>query len=100
MHEEDFERLESKVDVLTKIMEEINNKLQQVTIIAKEPIASRPAANKKQAIHEAVQRRMLMIDHGYRLKKQFNLAQPPHANRIVAYLKTQDPKVFDGLKRN
>lgn len=100
MNSEDFTRLENKVDALTKIMEEINEKLNQVTIIARAPIAPRPMPDMEQAMQAVVQRRRLLIDHGYRLQKQFNLKQPPHENRILAFLKTQDPKVFDGLMRN
>jgi hypothetical protein len=100
MNTEDFERLENKVDMLTKIMEEINRKLQQATIIAKEPIAPRPVTDKKKAFQDKVQKHLEMLRHRHQLQRQFNLMQPPHENRVLAYLRTQDPKVFDGLKRN
>ncbi len=36
----------------------------------------------------------------HRLQKEFNLVAIPHSSRVKAYLKTNDPSVFDGLKRN
>ncbi|GGG40633.1 hypothetical protein [Bizionia arctica] len=33
------------------------------------------------------------------IKKKFNLAATPNSNRVLAYLKTMDPSVFDGFKR-
>ena len=39
------------------------------------------------------------IKHGYILKEKFNLVAIPQDNRIMAYLRTNDPKIFDGLKR-
>jgi|SRR5690554_261871 len=38
--------------------------------------------------------------HKKRLQKEFNLLVPPHSNRVKTYLKTNDSKVFDGLRRN
>jgi len=100
MNTEDFQRLENKVDQLTIIMEEINSKLHRVTIIAKEPIAPRPMTDKKKAFQDRVQKHLEMIRHRHQFQRQFNLVQPPHENRVLAYIRTQDPKVFDGLKRN
>lgn len=42
---------------------------------------------------------MLIILNGHRLKGQFNLLQRPRPEKILAYLHTNDPKIFDGLKR-
>ena len=37
--------------------------------------------------------------HKIRLQKEFNLKVQPHASRVKAYLKTNDPSVFENLKR-
>jgi hypothetical protein len=42
----------------------------------------------------------LQLYHGRRLQLQFNLVMPPAVSRIEQYLRTNDPKAFDGLKRN
>ncbi|SFN38519.1 hypothetical protein SAMN04487989_10181 [Bizionia echini] len=34
------------------------------------------------------------------IKWKFNLVATPKSNRVLEYLKTMDPTVFDGLKRN
>lgn len=41
-----------------------------------------------------------MRNHKIRLQAEFNLKVPPHPSRIKAYLITNDPSVFDNLKRN
>jgi hypothetical protein len=33
------------------------------------------------------------------LQGKFNLCVPPHERRVLQYRRTQDPSVFDGLKR-
>lgn len=37
---------------------------------------------------------------GLELRNKFNLATTPSAERIREYQRTNDPKAFDGLKRN
>jgi hypothetical protein len=33
------------------------------------------------------------------IQEHFNLKREPHTKRVVIFLNTMDPKVFDGLKR-
>lgn len=41
-----------------------------------------------------------LAPHKRALQQKFNLKAQPHASRVKAYLKTNDPSVFDGLQRN
>jgi len=41
----------------------------------------------------------LKMHYAPMLQQKFNLVVEPHINRIKAYLRTNDVKVFDGLKR-
>ncbi len=35
----------------------------------------------------------------WEIQKKYKLKVPPHYTRVLRYLKTKDPKEFDGLKR-
>lgn len=100
MEKADLTKLEAKIDKLTELMEQILAKFQTATIINKEPIVPISKDNKKAIFEQHMARRILARKHMRQLQKQFNLKQPPHENRILSFLQTKDPKVFDGLKRN
>ena len=54
---------------------------------------------KKEEERKAVERYKLLLIHGPRIREKFNLVAAPNSNKILAYLKTGDPTIFDGLKR-
>lgn len=51
-------------------------------------------------LHQQLLEMFALKPHKLRFQKEFNLMAQPHASRGKAYLKTNDPSVFDGLKRN
>ncbi len=59
----------------------------------------RPAKTKKEKNQEQIDEFRAIFINGPLLRKKFNLATTPQRPRILAYLKTNDPSVFDGLKR-
>jgi hypothetical protein len=110
----DFKRLEQKIDLvgdkLDRIMEAQG--IKQIGEIAPaQPDAPKRKARERKQQHliekEAFQEQVLqgMKDSAMRmgagkiLQQQFNLLQPPSADRIREYQRTQDPKAFDGLRR-
>jgi hypothetical protein len=99
---EDFQRLETKVDRLASIMEDVLEKLSSTTIIAKQRII--PDAEAKEieenTFQEHLNRERFARTHKRELRHKFNLLLPPSTERVLNYLTTNDPKVFDGLKRN
>jgi|GEM_PF-3762323 len=99
---EDLQRLETKVDRLTSIMENVLEKLSTVTIIAKQPVIPEEEAKKikRDIFEEHINKEMFARGHRHQLQNQFNLLVPPSTDRIIRYLNSKDPKVFDGLKRN
>ncbi len=96
--ENELKNLKLKIDQLIETQKLILEKLNQSTILIKEPI---PLKNiKKTTRNKQVDEYYLILKNGLRLKEKFNLANTPQSNRILAYLHSNDPKVFDGLKRN
>tara|TARA_R110002033_G_C3897081_1_gene239708 strand:- start:5624 stop:5824 length:201 start_codon:yes stop_codon:yes gene_type:complete len=53
----------------------------------------------KQQEAELVNEIILCILNGDNIKKKINLAIKPQNNKILKYLRTNDPSIFDGLKR-
>lgn len=105
--EKEFKELSAKVDKILEMQELILNKLNQGVIISKETIVSNSTPKKLSKKEEAnlrVQHYMeeikLKHQYGYNFQRKFNLVVVPSAERIKAYLKTNDAKAFDGLKRN
>jgi hypothetical protein len=104
MKEDDFKRLEEKVDTLLVKIEEINQKFEQAIVVAKYGNSFTPPKQKsKKEIdeerHAHIKHRVDLIFKGRQLQHQFNLLVPPHYSRVEHYLRTNDPKAFDGLKR-
>jgi hypothetical protein len=105
MTDEDLQRLESKIDLLFAKVEEINQKFEQAIVVAKYGNSFTPSKQKsKKEIdeerHAHIKRHVDLIFKGRQLQRQFNLMMPPHYSRVEQYLRTNDPKAFDGLKRN
>ncbi|MBS1586766.1 MAG: hypothetical protein JSS82_14615 [Bacteroidetes bacterium] len=105
MTDEDFKRLESKIDTLSAKVEKINQKFEQAIVVAKYGNSFTPPKQKsKKEIdeerHAHIKRRVDLMFKGRQLQRQFNLVMPPHYSRVEHYLRTNDPKAFDGLKRN
>lgn len=98
--ESELKSLILKVDKLMEMQELILERLNQSTILTKEPIINPKKLTKKEETDKMIEEFKLVFTHQHRLQKQFNLAVTPQRSRILAYLRSNDPKTFDGLKRN
>ena len=98
--ESEIKTLILKVDKLMEMQELILERLNQSTILTKEPIIILKKLTKKEDTDKMMEEFKLVLTHKLRLQKLFNLAVTPQRNRILAYLRSNDPKAFDGLKRN
>lgn len=99
--EDKLNELHEKIDKLIEIQEMILKKLDQSTILTKEPVNFvKKKVTKSELVNQKVEELKLIFEHGHRLQAKFNLAVTPQSNRILAYLRTNDDSVFDGLKRN
>lgn len=104
----DFKELSNKLDKILEQQELILNKLENKIVLESNIPALNLTISSKQKKEQELERwaksmveeSIALQPHKIRLQRQFNLLVPPHNNRIKAYLKTNDPKVFDGLKRN
>lgn len=112
----DMKRLEAKINLLNdkldvlmesqgvqlKKSEEMSDKEEQKKRKARERQQSKllREQNFKRHLDQMMEDRRLQYTDGLRLQKQFNLLLKPSASRIREYLKTNDPKAFNGLKRN
>lgn len=97
--EKKLQELSAKVDKLIEMQELILSKLGQSTVLTKEPIIPKQKLSKKEVIQQKMDELSLVFDNQHKLQSKFNLATVPQKNRILEYLRTNDPKVFDGLKR-
>jgi hypothetical protein len=104
--EKKLDELSAKVDKILETQELILNKLNQGIVLSKESILDN-SKNKKlskkeiqnikiQEIKESIE---LRLKYGMIFKRQFNLAIIPSNERIKFYLRSNDSKAFDGLKR-
>lgn len=104
----DINKLSEKLDKIIEQQELILNKLEnKIVLESNKPIVSHTISKKHRKKQEMEERIRVIVDeitalgpHKRRLQQKFNLLVPPHNSRIKAYLKTNDPKVFNGLKRN
>ena len=96
----DFETLRKEVAENNNLLRQLLKKLDDATIIAKEPLASKRKKSVNKEMKEELKKMGLVIRQAGSLQRQFNLKVPPHQDRVIQYLATKDPKVFDGLKRN
>lgn len=98
--EKELQEISAKVDKILEMQALILNRLSQSTILTKEQITPIKKLTAKEKKDIKMQEYMLIIENGNRLQSKFNLAVIPQKNRILEYLRTNDPKVFDGLKRS
>lgn len=94
-------KLYEKIDKVLENQKLILEKLNQNPIFYSKVNSSKtkPKATKteiKEEIREYIQ---LKMHYGPMLQREFNLATEPHINRIKEYLRTNNAKVFDRLKR-
>ncbi|WP_374463971.1 hypothetical protein [Chryseobacterium sp.] len=97
-------QLSEKIDKVLENQELILEKLNQNPIYynpnsklnSSKTKPKRTKSEMKEEIREYVQ---LKMHYGPMLQRKFNLATEPHINRIKEYLRTNDAKAFDGLKR-
>lgn len=105
--EKELKELSAKVDKLIEIQELILIRLNQGVILSKETIVTDTTPKKLSKKEERAKRIQqyfedfkLKHQYGKTFQRQFNLVVVPSVERIKAYLKTNDAKAFDGLKRN
>lgn len=98
--ENDIKELSAKIDKVLENQELILKQLAQSTIITNETIINPVKLNKKELERKKIDDIKLLIGQRRLLQSKFNLVTAPHPSRILAYLKTNDERVFDGLKRN
>lgn len=98
--EKELKELSAKIDKLIEVQELILSRLNQSTILTKEPITSLKKSTKKEEQNKRMEEFSLIIRNRHWIQVKFNLAVAPQSNRILAYLRTNDASVFDGLKRN
>ncbi|WP_458627999.1 hypothetical protein [Winogradskyella sp. PC D3.3] len=89
--------LEKKIDHIIEIQKQILEKLTYTSIEKPKPAFKK--LTKKQVKQELENEFRLCILNGNDIKQKFNLAITPQKNRILKYLRTNDPSIFDGLKR-
>jgi len=97
--EKELKELSAKVDKLLEVQELILSRLDQSTTLTKKPVKPIKKLTKKEEQSKRVEEIGLIIRNRLGLQLKFNLAVAPQSNRILAYLRTNDASVFDGLKR-
>lgn len=97
--EAQLKALNLKLDQLLEMQQTILNKLSQsnMTPIELEKNIRTSSFNEPDIFSKEYF--ILITEQGEILKDKFNLKTTPQGNRIMAYLRSNDPKVFDGLKR-
>ena len=105
--QKELKELSDKVDKLMEMQELILIRLNQGVILSKKTIATDSIPKKlskkeerEKRIEQYLEDFKLKYQYGYTFQRQFNLMVVPSVERIKAYLKTNDAKAFDGLKRN
>ncbi len=99
--------LSEKLDKILEKQKLILNKLENKIVLESNLKAIDNNLSKKQKekqelgewARNTVAEMIALKPHKRKLKEQFNLLASPHKSRVKAYLKTNDPKVFDGLRR-
>lgn len=95
-----IKELSDKLDLILKQQEVILKHL-QISLENSEPLSTSYTVglNKKQEEERFQYDLTQVIFNSHRLKAKFNLAATPQFHRVIKYLETRDPSVFDGLKR-
>jgi len=97
--------LKATLNEILQTQKLILEKLNESTILVKEPkpivlkSTNSKKSKKKDEFKNQVNKFSLILENGYRIKHKFNLAAIPHDDRILTYLRTNDSKIFDGLRR-
>ena len=94
-----LQELLEKMDRVMETQREILDRLDQSIIYPKIQEKHPAAKTKKEEGKEAIEEYKLLLIHGPRIREKFNLVSAPQSNRILAYLRTGNPAIFDGLKR-
>ena len=95
-----LQEIETHLSCILNQVQEIKKALNS----EKEPTKRRNLRNERMAYYAALYHAKFERDakahpHKERLQKQFKLKKPPPSKRVLLYLETNDPKAFDGLKR-
>ena len=101
--ENDLKVLADKLDRVLEQQELILNALENKIILNggnRMPPEKETKSKKDVETQQWLREMFALMPHKRRLQKEFNLKAQPHDSRVKAYLKTNDPSVFDGLKRN
>ena len=94
-----LQELLGKIDTVMETQQRILYRLDQSLIYPKIQEKKVVTKNKKEKEKEAIEEYKQLLIHGPRIREKFNLIAAPQAPRILAYIKTGDPAIFDGLKR-
>lgn len=97
-----MELLQELLEKINRVMEtqqKILDRLDQSIIYPKIQEKNTAAKTKKEEEKEAIEEYKQVLIHGPRIREKFNLVSAPQSNRILAYLRTGDHAIFDGLKR-
>ncbi len=101
--ENDLNAIATKLDKLFEQQELILKALQNKIVLdsGRRPLSKKDRKSKLNIeLQNQIREMFALRPHKLRLQKEFNLKAQPHASRVKAYLKTNDPSEFDGLKRN
>lgn len=106
--ENQIKNLSEKLDKILAQQELILNKLEykipsesyQTPLNQKKSSKQRQSQEMDDSIKKHIETRLKYGPHQRRLQAQFSPTALPHFCRVKAYLETNDPKVFDGLKKN
>ena len=94
-----LKELLEKADRIAETQQEIMDRLDQSVIYPKIQEKNTAAKTKKEEEKEAIEEYKQLLIHGPRIREKYNLVSAPQSNRILAYLRTGNPAIFDGLKR-
>ena len=94
-----LKELLEKVDRIMETQQEIKDRLDQSIIYSKIQEKNTAAKTKKEEEKEAIEEYKQLLTHGHRIREKYNLVSAPQSNKILAYLRTGNPAIFDGLKR-
>ena len=89
---ERMERIEANQET---ILRKLNESIIYPKLQNKEPRSKSKAEEQKERIEEI----KAVLINSRLLRDKFNLAATPQSHRVLAYLRTGNPAVFDGLKR-
>lgn len=93
--------IENKIDKILKMQELILSRLNLPDPFAEQIVKNNKKPTKKELLRLEFGRNFNMyLTNKNWIKNKFNLAATPQMNRVLAYLKSNNPEALDGLKRN